>query len=151
MALQAQPLERIMHKQLLLMALILNVRPELQPTQLSQPRDHQLLGIVMESMGEQTADLILLPELWLVLAEQRMLMDIKQHHILIQLQKDVRLEHLVDHSQIMDLLGHGLVLDLAGEQPHRVLLLKLLADHITIQSEETNPQLIFVLMVAILL
>jgi len=127
------------------------VRPELQPTQLSQPRDHQLLGIVMESMGEQTADLILLPELWLVLAEQRMLMDIKQHHILIQLQKDVRLEHLVDHSQIMDLLGHGLVLDLAGEQPHRVLLLKLLADHITIQSEETNPQLIFVLMVAILL
>mgnify|MGYP007093100330 FL=1 len=140
-----------MHKQLLLMALILNVRPELQPTQLSQPRDHQLLGIVMESMGEQTADLILLPELWLVLAEQRMLMDIKQHHILIQLQKDVRLEHLVDHSQIMDLLGHGLVLDLAGEQPHRVLLLKLLADHITIQSEETNPQLIFVLMVAILL
>jgi hypothetical protein len=71
MALQAQPLERIMHKQLLLMALILNVRPELQPTQLSQPRDHQLLGIVMESMGEQTADLILLPELWLVLAEQQ--------------------------------------------------------------------------------
>jgi hypothetical protein len=112
MALQAQPLERIMHKQLLLMALILNVRPELQPTQLSQPRDHQLLGIVMESMGEQTADLILLPELWLVLAEQ-----LKADNIILNQQAQLfalLVQPLLRF--ILLTLGSGLVVDSKAEQ-----------------------------------
>jgi hypothetical protein len=112
MVLQAQPLERIMHKQLLLMALILNVRPELQPTQLSQPRDHQLLGIVMESMGEQTADLILLPELWLVLAEQ-----LKADNIILNQQAQLfalLVQPLLRF--ILLTLGSGLVVDSKAEQ-----------------------------------